>query len=317
MRKVMLGLSLIVLLPLLGSCIHSAIYTARVETAHPAEGQRVLVNGSAVHVQTDGSSGPAVLMIHGASANSNEFDWSLSPLLANDHRVFMADRPGHGHSDRHAGSDELEVQAAQLAGAMDKLAPGEKMVVVGHSFGGAVALRFALDHPDKVSALVLLAPVSHDWGGGGVAWYNNWAGSPLIGPAFSQLVPIVGPNSAKQGVAGTFHPQSAPDGYYEKSGVPLLFRPKTFRANAQDVLNLQDELRAQSERYPEIKVPVVLYSGRKDTVIKPSLHSGRLNRQLENVTLVDLPETGHMPHHIHSADIAETIRQLASGEQPG
>jgi pimeloyl-ACP methyl ester carboxylesterase len=308
MTIILLGL----MASILGACVHSAIYTSRVTDAHPPEGETLEVNGAAVHVIRMGvDGGPPVLFIHGASANANEFDWTLAPRLDDSFDLMIADRPGHGYSERLAGSHQLEVQAAQMAGVLEQLSHGEPAVVVGHSFGGAVALRLALDHPGKVSGLVLLAPVSHDWGGGGQAWYNEWATTPVLGPAFSSLVPIIGPGRAESGAVSTFHPAPVPENYTEKSAINLLFRPPVFRANARDVVALRDELQAQEARYGEIQVPVILFSGAQDTVIKPELHAGRLKDQLADFTLVNLPDEGHMPHHGAGEQVAEAIARLA------
>ncbi|MCA8902755.1 MAG: alpha/beta hydrolase [Hyphomonas sp.] len=298
----------------LGACVTSSVYTARVEKAHPAAGRLVPVNGYDVHVLQAGEAGPPVLMIHGASANAREFSWTLAPRLEEDFRVLMADRPGHGYSARPPGADTLAVQAAQMAGVLEQMAPGEKAVVVGHSFGGAVALRLALDRPDLVEGLVLLAPVTHDWGGDGQAWYNRYAASSLMGPAFSQLVPLVGPAQVEAGIDGVFDPAPAPEGYYDKSGIGLLFRPPAFRANARDVRRLDAELAAQSARYGDLKMPVVVFSGSKDTVITPKKHVARLKTQVP-LDLVILPDEGHMPHHAHGADVADAIRRLATGAE--
>ena len=302
----------ILLLGCVSACVHSAVYAARVNQAHPAEGKFVKVNGADVHVLQQGETGPVVLMIHGASANAREFDWTLAPQLADTHRVLMMDRPGHGHSERPSDAESLAIQAAQAAGVMRQLAPGEKAIVGGHSFGGAVALRLALDHPDLVDGLVLLAPVSHDWGGGGEAWYNKYAGDPLIGPLFTRLVPIVGPGQVRGGVTNVFSPQSAPEDYFEKSAIGLLFRPSNFAANAKDVNALQDELAAQQSRYDQIKVPTVVFSGAQDTVISPPLHVGKLKHQVDGLELVKLPEGGHMPHHTYGAEVAEIIQRLSA-----
>lgn len=299
----------------LGACVHSAVYTSRVEDRFPATGELISVDGSDVHVLTRGEAGPPVLMIHGASANAREFSWTLAPRLSSNHRVFMADRPGHGHSERPENGETLGVQAAQMAGVLDALAPGEKAVVVGHSFGGGVALRLALDRPDLVQALVLSAPVSHDWGGGGEAWYNSYAGAPLLGPAFTQLVPILGPAQVEAGIENVFDPAPEPEGYYEQSAIGLLFRPPAFRANASDVNALRGELIGQQGRYGELAMPIVVFSGSGDTVIKPQLHVGKLKHQAQNLTLVALPDEGHMPHHGEGAAMAETIARLASGDE--
>lgn len=296
----------------LGACITTYSYNARMAEQYPRSGKVVDVDGAEIHTLVDGEDGPVVLMIHGASANAREFEWSLAPRLSEDHRILMPDRPGHGHSDRPDGSETLGKQAALMMGALEALAPGEKAIVVGHSFGGAVALRVALDYPDRVDSLVLIAPVSHDWGGGGEAWYNGWLGNPLIGPLFAQLGPIVGPSQEDKAVEGVFAPQTAPEGYFQKSGIGQLFRPDTFRANAKDVNALRLELAAQQDRYTDLKLPIIVYSGSLDTVIKPQLHVGKLKHQAENLTLVALPDEGHMPHHGQGEAIAQTIRTLAA-----
>jgi len=296
----------------LGACVNSALYASRITKEHPASGDLIEINGADVHVLRQGDAGPVVMMIHGASANAREFSWSLAPRLSETHRVLMADRPGHGHSDRPEDAETLAVQAAQVAGALKALAPGERAVIVGHSFGGAVSLRLALDHPELVDSLVLLAPVSHDWGGGGEAWYNKYASHPVIGPAFTQLVPIVGPTQVRNGITNVFSPKPAPDDYFDKSGVGLLFRPSNFTANAKDVNGLRAELAAQQMRYEEIQVPTVVYSGALDTVISPQLHVGKLKHQVDDLELVKLADGGHMPHHAFGADIAETIRRLTA-----
>lgn len=311
MIKLLLGIVALLVLAGIAACVNSALYTSRIEAAYPPAGDMVEVNGADVHVLRRGEAGPPVLMLHGASANAREFDYNLTPLLKNDHRVFLMDRPGHGHSERIAGAETLGVQAAQAAGVLEKLAPGEKAVIVGHSFGGGVALRLALDRPDLVSGLVLLAPVSHDWGGGGGTWYNDYAGPPLIGHAFSQLVPIVGPQQVKSGITGVFHPEPAPERYFENSAIGLVFRPKNFRANARDVNALQGELAGQQARYKDLAMPIVVYSGAQDTVINPSLHVGKLKHEAQNLKLVKLPNGGHMPHHSQAENVAADISRLA------
>ena len=308
-------LLILIMAGLAGACVHSAVYTGNAEERWPAIGSLVEVDGSDMHVIMSGDSGPAVLMIHGASANAREFTGTLAPRLSADHRILMADRPGHGYSERADGSESLAVQARQMAGVIRSMTPGEKVVVVGHSFGGAVALRVALDYPDLVDGLVLLAPVTHDWGSGGETWYNKAAGPPVIGPIFSQLAPIVGPAQVKTGIDGVFNPSDAPEGYYGDAGLGLLFRPPHFRANADDMNALRGELAAQQERYPSIDVPVILFSGAKDTVINPTLHAGKIKHQIANFTLVALADGGHMPHHAHGADVADAIRRLSATDQ--
>ena len=295
----------------IGLLISSRFYTQKIEQHLPPSGQFVAVQDHRLHVIQAGDTGPAVLLLHGASANAREYSWSLIPRLSSTHRLFSLDRPGHGYSDRPEAAHQLAVQAAQAAHALKALAPGERVSVVGHSFGGAVALRLALDYPELVSNLVLLAPVTHDWGGGGEAWYNRYAAHPWIGPVFNHLPHLIGPAQVNQSVHKVFSPQPAPEGYYDQSGVGLLFRPSAFRANAEDVNALRGELAAQQSRYSELTLPIVVYSGAGDTVLSPQLHVGKLKHQVPHLQLVKLAEGGHMPHHAYGAEIAETLRQLS------
>ncbi len=296
------------------ACVTSLAYTAQVESAVPAAGQIIDIAGRRTHVVNDGRDGPVVLMIHGASANAREFNVSLAPHLNGDFRLLMPDRPGHGYSERFSGAEQLGAQAGQMAGVLDTLAPGQKAVVVGHSFGGAVALRLALDRPELVSGLVLLAPVTHDWGSGGTAWYNRLAAQPVIGPVFSQIAPLAGPAAGRGGVESVFDPAPAPETYFETAGIGLVFRPPNFRANARDMHHLRRELAAQSERYGELDLPIIVFSGSQDTVLKPQLHTGKLKQQVP-IDLVALKDEGHMPHHGHAPDVAQAIRRLAIGRE--
>ena len=296
----------------LGGCVHSTLYTSRVEARFPPDGEMVEVNGTDMHVLRMGQAGaPPVLFVHGASANAHEFDWSLAPYLEDRFDLLLADRPGLGYSERPAHGEQLAVQARQMAGLLDAMAGGEPAVVVGHSFGGAVALRMALDYPGQVKALVLLAPVTHAWETGGTGWYNHVGALPVIGPAFSQLVPIAGPEMARKGVSRTFSPDPVPENYLENSAANLLFRPRTFRANAADLSALRGELAAQQARYGELTVPVVVFSGAQDTVLNPVAQAGRLKDEVAGLELVKLPDSGHMPHHAHGEEVAETIARLA------
>jgi len=73
---------------------------------------------------------------------------------------------------------------------------------------------------------------------------------------------------------------------------------------------LQEELGAQSARYPELTVPIIVFSGSQDTVLSPKLHVGKLKKQVA-LELVALPDEGHMPHHGEGEAVAGAIRRLA------
>ncbi len=103
-----------------------------------------------------GGDGPPLVLVHGLGGAAWNFT-DLAPLLASRHRVLIPDLPGHGGTEP---LPELESLSA-LAGHVAAVAEHEDMspaALVGYSMGGPVALRLAVDRPEAVSSLVLVAP---------------------------------------------------------------------------------------------------------------------------------------------------------------
>lgn len=296
----------------LGALIYGGFYTTQIEVNNPQSGTILRTKGADTNVVIEGVAGPTVLLIHGAGANAREFELTLLPRLASSNIVLAADRPGHGYSERVPEAHTLRVQAAQMASVLEQLSSAQPVTVVGHSYGSAVALRLALDRPDLVRSLVLLAPVSHDWGPDKVAWYNAAAATPLVGTVFSQLMPIFGPDEARAGMSYSFKPAPEPPEFFDKAGVGLLFRPANFRANAQELSALRSELVAQQDRYGELKMPLVIVYGSADQTMDPAFHVEQLEQQVSNVRSIPFDDEGHIPHYRKADFVSELIAQIAN-----
>ena len=285
------------------------------EKSAPMIGQTIDVEGVSLHVFEAGpahSDLPPVVLIHGASVNLRDMKMSLGDPLARDRRVVLIDRPGRGYSDRPKDGYELAVQARLIRGAVEALGI-ERPVVVGQSLGGAVALNYALQYQNEMTGLVLLAPVSHEWPGG-VAWYNDASQIPVLGLLLRRLViPIYGQISAKGGIKESFAPNDAPEDYYERSGLALLFRAKDFKSNAADVANLKAEIIAQQSRYGELRLPVAIVTGTSDSTVSPDIHSKQLAQEVDQASLLLLPNTGHALHHAETAVILDVINEISTG----
>ncbi len=274
---------------------YGSAYALAANARWPAKGQIVRTKVAKLHVLSEGEAGPSVLCLHGASANAREFR-AFAALLSSDFRVFAMDRPGHGHSPAMAGGHKLARQAAAAAALIETqgLAPA---IIVAHSLGCAAALRLVLDRPELVAGLVLIAPASHPYPGDN-AWHARLAAAPLIGPAFVRLfVPLFGPLLAGGAIAKTFAPAKAPRNYPAEAATGLLFRPKTFRANAREVVATRQEFAAQYFRYNEIEQPAIIVTADRDRVASPRIHAAALARTLPHAELVTIPGAGHMPHH--------------------
>lgn len=97
---------------------------------------------------------PVAVLIHGLGMNRKMWQWHL-PSLAERYRVVSYDLCGHGESARPDVVLTLTVFAEQLRALLDHLDIGTA-AIVGYSLGGMINRRFAMDHPDRVSALAIL-----------------------------------------------------------------------------------------------------------------------------------------------------------------
>jgi pimeloyl-ACP methyl ester carboxylesterase len=214
--------------------------------------------------------------------------------LAKDHRVILIDRPGHGWSTRANLADSTpEIQGRMIDEALAKLGVGRAIFVV-HSWAGALGLRMALDYPQRVAGLVMLAPVAYPWPGG-VGRYNEIVTLPVIGPLLAYTITLpLGTFLAQSGVRGVFLPQIMPDGFVENTATSLLLRPRAFLANARDLVTLKAAVAEQAPRYAEIKAPITILSGDVDKTVSTNIHSRPLAATAPNAKLIVLPGVGHM-----------------------
>jgi pimeloyl-ACP methyl ester carboxylesterase len=267
------------------------------QRAHPAQGGMVEVAGGALHVLDIGprdAAGPPIVMLHGASSNLEVMRQPVGELLGRKHRVILIDRPGHGWSTRARLEDSTpDIQAHMVAEALAKLGVTSAIFVV-HSWSGALGARIALDVPQSVAGLVMLAPVAYPWPGG-VGHYNRLIATPVIGPLFAHTITLpLGLLLADSGARGVFLPQTMPDGFVRNTATPLLLRPREFIANARDLVTLKAAVAEQSPRYGEITAPVTIITGEADKTVSTDRHSRPFAAAVPNVKLIVLPGVGHM-----------------------
>lgn len=300
--------------------LYSALYSARVERAYPPRGRFVEVDGALIHYVEAGPAEPEgapIVLVHGASGNAGDMLESLMPELSKRHRVVAFDRPGHGWSERPSSGDisDPAAQARLLHEAAAKIGL-ERPVLLGHSWGGAVATAWALDFPDDLSGLLVLSGATHVWEGD-VAWYHRVVSTPLIGAIFLRLLTVPGGLLlSRASVDGVFAPDPAPEGYAQRIGLPLLFRPLHFRANSADSSRLREHLVQQSRRYGEIRVPTIIVTGNRDKVVWAKLHSYALHDQIGGSELIKLVGVGHMPHYVRPDIVIDALERLARREPP-
>jgi pimeloyl-ACP methyl ester carboxylesterase len=120
-------------------------------------GRLIDVGGHRLHVVSAGEGRPPVLLESGIAASS--LSWAVvQPAIATYTQVHAYDRAGLGWSDPPSSSRTFDRIVAELAAVRDSVAPRERCILVGHSFGSFVVRGFAMRHPDAVGGLVLVDP---------------------------------------------------------------------------------------------------------------------------------------------------------------
>jgi pyruvate dehydrogenase E2 component (dihydrolipoamide acetyltransferase) len=108
-----------------------------------------------IRYATRGEGGPAVLLVHGFGGDLDNWLFSID-ALAESATVYALDLPGHGQSTKSVADPSLSGLSAAVLAFMDHVGL-TKAHFIGHSMGGAVSMRTALDAPDRVASLSLIA----------------------------------------------------------------------------------------------------------------------------------------------------------------
>ncbi|HWH46024.1 MAG TPA: alpha/beta hydrolase [Thermoleophilaceae bacterium] len=249
-----------------------------------------------------GSDGPAVVLIHGIPGSSGVWR-DVEQALAPDHRVLVADLLGFGQSSRPAGAEELwaERQAEALAAALDAAGVTDACIV-GHDFGGPVALALSRRRPELFRSLGLLAT-------------NAFPDTPVPLPIRAVRWPLIGhvaggalfsrPSLALMLRQGSSTPLNT-DVYLgdsaQRSAIATIF--------SHALRNLAELYAPLGEALAEIDVPVLVGWGDRDPFF-PVEQGERTAAAARQGRLVVYPGAGHFLPSERPGQVAGDIRALA------
>ncbi len=301
---------------LCAGAVVTLVGTQLIERAHRPRGRFIDVGGFRQHVielggSADTQSAPPIVLLHGAGSNLEDMHLALGERLAVRRRVILVDRPGLGFSARKAGEGSSPAfQAAVLRELLDRLGV-DRAILVGHSWGGTLALAFALDHPERVVGLVLIAPPTHP-GFWRITKLNSLLATP-VGWLFAHTLAFpFGAVLIGAGSRTAFLPQSLPHRYVKRSAAMLVLRPATLLANWADVGRLEAFLAQQAERYGALAAPTIVLAGDRDPLVPPERHGVKLAAASPSVKLTVLPGFGHMLHHAAADEIVAAVEEVAA-----
>lgn len=259
------------------------------------------------YVERPGAGIPIVL-VHGLPGTAEDFE-KVTPLLA-DHRTIALDRPGYGRSD--GGYFPVDRQLRTIDQLLDRLKI-RKAVLVGHSYGGTMALAYAARRPERVQGLVLVAAAAgglqSDFMGRAQSRMVQVLSWPVVQPlssvTFSQAMRTA---SAKSGAADAFDPDPVQSAY-EQRLLATSMRNEDLDAFAGEHLASDDVIADVDRQLPTIAIPSIVVQGDGDRSV-PAKHGRRIADELPNARYVPV-RGGHMVPLVHPDVVAEAARECA------
>ena len=236
--------------------------------------------------------GDPILLIHGLGASAETWQDTL-PVLARTHHVYAVDLVGFGYSDKPAAKYSVDYLVDFIRGFVD-VSGLEQVALVGHSLGGALALRLAILYPDRVTRLVLVdsAGLSREVGLG-----LRLVALPLVG----ELLLRPSPKKTRQALKPFFQDPALLTDAFVDLNYDLITQPGAQAAYLSTVRSLASVFGARRHigddiiaRLDEIQVPVLVIWGAQDAIV-PVAHADIARDRIANAQIQVLPECGHMP----------------------
>lgn len=263
-------------------------------------------------------SGPALLLIHGVGDNSKSWD-TVHAKLAQRFTVIAPDLLGHGESDKPHADYSLPAFANGMRDLLAVLGI-DRVTVVGHSFGGGVAMQFAYQYPQLVERIVLVSAggVAKD-----VSLALRLAAMPLGAEALGVLrAPGVMPTIRRVGRAvqsalgSTRFGRDAAEvvdlleGFLDRDGLAA------FARTLRSVVDARGQYVTMLDRsYLVESVPVQIIWGEDDLII-PVEHAHTAHAAMPGSRMEIFEDSGHMPFHDHPDRFVEVVERFVDSTRP-
>jgi len=244
----------------------------------------------------DGEGSPVVL-VHGLGGSATGWLTSFG-ALSSQHRVYALDLVGHGRTDR---SDSTRYELADLTEFVCQFMAEleiERAHIVGHSMGGAIAMRLAIDHPPRTQKLVL---VDTPGLGKEIAFFMRVMSIPVIGEllasqAYTPDVKKFGENLRSSAKNAAYITDELVENLYMVEQAPTQYKTtlKIVRTGANWMGQKSSFYKSIIEQLPAITNPTLMIWGRQDDVV-PLKHGELAVKRLPNARLEVIERCGHVP----------------------
>lgn len=231
------------------------------------------------YVEQGDRTGVPVLFLHGTSDSWRSFENVLPELPGWMHAIAVTQR-GHGDADRPAAGYRAKDFADDVAALMDDLGI-EKAVVVGHSMGGSIAQRFAIDHPERLLGLVLV--------GARASWHRH-PGVLALGEAAATLSDPVDPDFVREFQLSTLAQPVSPAYLDVVVAESLKLPARVWRAAFVECVLPADH----SAELGSIEAPTLVVCGERDDIARDEQDT--LVAGIPGASQLIYPNAGHALH---------------------
>jgi pimeloyl-ACP methyl ester carboxylesterase len=215
---------------------------------------------------------------------------------------------GYSEGPKVNSSERLSIQAEIISKLLYEIT-NEKPIVIGHSYGGALALSLALYEEKNLRKLILVNTASHPWKGDGIWLPFKIITNPLIGKIFSRTYAMIYGKSVIDRSADDNFPNNIPTpGFINRVGAELTLRPATLESYALDAINLKSALSKQFKKYENLSIPVTILAGVGDRVTPNKTHSFQLHKDIKHSKLIELYNVEHSIPELNPMKIIEEIQ---------
>lgn len=259
--------------------------------------------------------GPDLILVHGALTTLEDMWLGPMTALAEHFRVVAVDRPGHGDSGYVRLADASVWRQAEIIRDFARARGMTRPTVVGHSFGGAVALAYGMAFPDETGGVVAISPIcfpemrlEHVLFGLRAAPYAAEILAPALRMTDPVTLPILWP--------AMFLPQAMPARFAQEFPFGLAGRADRLVADGENANALFGDLSRSASAYASCRVPVHILCGSADIVTNPLSHGYPASWLIPGAKFDWLHGLGHMLHHFRPdavAVAAQGVSQAAKG----
>jgi pimeloyl-ACP methyl ester carboxylesterase len=268
------------------------------------------IGGKRLHFQDAGDlDGLPLFLIHGFASSTLVWSKVFLGLAESGFRVIVPDLLGYGYSAKPSrGEYTIEAQAQMIVGLMDKLEI-DQAVIIGSSYGGAVAATCALDYPERVGKLVLVGAVNNNE----PLKYSlmRLFGSPVVGDVVGPLL-IGSRRLLRMRMKRVYDRHSW---VLDERRVEARHRPLRTRATHRAIIRTVRSWNAERISLDAhlIKQPTLLMWGETDQEV-PLGDGKRLQQQIGGSRLVVVRDCGHLPHEEYPTTFNKIITDFCADE---